>query len=110
MQDIRVGDREFDRRFLIKGNDELKVQSLFSGHIIRNLFLAQEKVHLQVLKGEGVYDEPIGEGNSLLYYLSETLVKDVKQLNSLLNLYKEVIDRLTKGESISSVPDKQLRS
>jgi hypothetical protein len=96
LQDIRIGDKLFDRSFLIKGNDEFKVQALFSNKAIKNLILSQRDVHLQLLKGEGVYDEPIQEGNSMLYYLSTTMIKNREDLNTLLKLYKEVIDQLSK--------------
>src|SRR5512136_2485528 len=41
MQDIEVGDPEFDRDFIIKGNDEFKVLALFGNPRIRQLIQAQ---------------------------------------------------------------------
>lgn len=96
LQDIQIGDKLFDRSFLIKGNDEFKVQALLSNEVVKEMILAQKDIHLQVLKGEGVYNEPIREGNSMLYFLSKTTVKDIEDLNRLLKLYKEVIDQLSK--------------
>ena len=37
-QDIVVGDKEFDKQFMIKGNDEYKIQLLFSSHSIKKSF------------------------------------------------------------------------
>ncbi|MDF3026069.1 MAG: hypothetical protein K0S23_376 [Fluviicola sp.] len=96
LQDIQIGDKLFDRSFLIKGNDEFKVQTLLSNEVIKEIILAQKDIHLQILKEEGVYDEPIQEGNSMLYFLSKTMVKNIEDLNVLLKLYKEVIDQLSK--------------
>lgn len=99
-QDIQIGYKSFDRRFLIKGNDEFKVQTLFSNENIKQLILAHDDIHLQLMDKEGVFDEPIQEGNSMLYYLSETGVKNIKQLNDLLKLFKTAIDQLTKLGSV----------
>jgi hypothetical protein len=102
-QDIQIGDKSFDRRFLIKGNDEHKVQMLFSNEMIKASILDHEDIHLQLMDGEGVFDEPIKEGNSMLYYLSETRVKNIEQLYSLMELYKALIDQLTKLGSVKSI-------
>jgi hypothetical protein len=105
-QDIQVGDKSFDRRFLIKGNDEFKVQILFSNEIVKQLILAHDDIHLQLMDKEGVFDEPIQEGNSMLYYLSETIVKNKGQLEALLKLYKTVIDQLSKLSSVKPIRTK----
>ena len=98
-QDIQIGDKTFDKKFMIKGNDEFKVQTLFSSEIIKNLILAQRDIHLQILEKEGIFNEPIQEGNAMLYYISETEVREIGQLNSLLKLYKALVDQLTKLSS-----------
>ncbi|WP_341907063.1 hypothetical protein [Fluviicola taffensis] len=99
-QDIQIGDKSFDWRFLVKGNDEFKVQTLFSNELVKRLILAHDDIHLQLMDQEGVFDEPIQEGCSMLYYLSETVVKNIDQLYALLELYKAVIDQLTKLGSV----------
>ncbi len=99
-QDIRVGDKIFDNKFMIKGNDEYKIQTIFSNQTINNLILSQEDIHLQILDKVGIFDEPIQEGNAMLYYISETLVKEKEQLNLLLKLYQTLIDQLTKTSSM----------
>lgn len=101
-QDIEIGDKVFDKRFMVKGNDEFKIQTLFSNEIIKNLLLAQSDIHLQILDKEGIFDEPIQDGNIMLYYISETVVKEIAQLNSLLKLYTNLIDHLTKLSSIKA--------
>jgi hypothetical protein len=98
-QDIQIGDKTFDKRFMIKGNDEFKIQTLFSNEIIKGLILAQSDIHLQIMDKEGIFDEPIKDGNVMLYYISETVVKDIAQLNSLLKLYTALVDHLTKLSS-----------
>jgi hypothetical protein len=99
-QVIQVGDKSFDKKFIIKGNDEYKIQTIFSNPIMKDLLLMQEDIQLQIIDKKGVFDELIQEGNVLLYYISETLVKDKEQLNSLLNLYQTLVDQLTRTSSM----------
>ena len=53
MQDIEIGEPEFDEAFIIKGNDESRVESLFSDSKIRQLVQAQPKIRLEVKDSEG---------------------------------------------------------
>ena len=48
MQDIEVSDPDFDEAFIIKGNDDSKVQSLFSDSTIRQMIQAQPGIRLEV--------------------------------------------------------------
>jgi hypothetical protein len=100
LQDIQVGDEVFDKRFLIKGNDEFKIQTIFSNLELQELLLAQSDVQLQLIDTKGIFDEPIQDGNVLLYYLSETLVEDTDQMNDLLRMYQLLINQFTKTSSI----------
>jgi hypothetical protein len=47
MQDIEVGDHEFDDAFIIKGNDEDRVRVLFSDPKIRQMIQDQPKIRLE---------------------------------------------------------------
>ena len=102
-QDIEVGDQEFDKKHMIKGNNEFKIQTIFSHKVIKSLIMAQEDTFLQLMDEEGAFHEPIQEGHAMLYYISETLIKDKEKLNSLLKLYQILIDQLIKTCSIKRV-------
>src|SRR3954452_14557103 len=52
MQNIEVGDPEFDAAFVIKGNDEPNVRSLFGDARVRSLIAAQPQMWLQVKDSE----------------------------------------------------------
>ena len=52
MQNIEVGDPEFDEAFIIKGNDESKVRDLFANPKIRQMIQAQPKIWLEVKDSE----------------------------------------------------------
>ena len=102
-QDIQVGDKEFDKKFIIKGNDEFKIQTIFSDKSFKKIILSQEDIQLQILDKEGIFDEKIQEGNVLLYYISETIIKEKEQLNSLLKLYQTLIVQLKKTCSMNPI-------
>lgn len=99
-QDIAVGDREFDKQFMIKGNDEYKIQLLFSNRSIKKLLSESKVVRLEITEGEGLFDEKTQEGNSMLYFVSEDKIKSIQQLNKLYQLFTELIDGL---KSIGSI-------
>ena len=54
-QDIKIDNKEFDRRFMIQGNDENRIKNLFSDQDLRFYIMKQEYVQLQIIYEEGVY-------------------------------------------------------
>lgn len=94
LQDIQIGDKLFDRKFMIKGNDELKVQQLLSSAKIKEQMMNHKDLQLQVLDKEGIFYEKIQENHVMLYYISEEIITTVEQLNTLLQLYRDVFDQL----------------
>jgi hypothetical protein len=53
MQDIEVGEPDFDEAFIIKGNDEDRVRVLFSEPKIRQMIEDQPQIRLEVRDSEG---------------------------------------------------------
>ena len=84
---IESGDPEFDSDFIIKGNDEARVRTLFKQFRIRELVKSQPAIHLQVKKGES-------EGADELYFQVTGVIKDLERLTSLFELYREVLEEL----------------
>jgi len=52
MQDIEVGDPDFDRDYVVQGNDEAKVLSLLANPKIRQLIQTQPSFNLKVKDDE----------------------------------------------------------
>ena len=50
MQDVEIGEAAFDRMFIIKGNDESRLRTLFTRKKIRDLISQQPRIHLTVQK------------------------------------------------------------
>ncbi|HEX3046981.1 MAG TPA: DUF3137 domain-containing protein [Bacillota bacterium] len=96
MQDIEIGDPEFDRDFIIKGNDEAKVRELFAAQGIRELIQAQPSIHLEVKDDEGAFRGRFPEGVDELYFQVHGVLKDLERLKDLYHLFGEVLNQLCK--------------
>jgi hypothetical protein len=94
MQDIEIGDAEFDEAFIIKGNDEIRVRDLFANAKIRQLFLAQPKIRLTVKNSEGWFGPKFPQDADELHFQVVGVIKDVDRLKSLFDLFVIVLDQL----------------
>ena len=94
MQDIEVGDPEFDEAFIIKGNDESKVRDLFANPKIRQMIQAQPKIRLEVKDSEGWFGPKFPEDVDELHFQVVGVIKDVERLKALFDLFAAVLDQL----------------
>jgi hypothetical protein len=101
MQDIVVGDPDFDEAFIIKGNDELKVVRLFSDTRIRQMIHAQPKFRLDVKDSEGWFGPTFPEDVDELRFQVVGVIKDLDRLKSLFDLFAAVLDQLCRIGSAS---------
>jgi hypothetical protein len=109
MQDIEVGDPEFDEAFIIKGNDESKVRDLFANPKIRQMIQAQPKIRLRVKDSEGWFGPKFPENVDELYFQVLGVIKDVERLKALFDLFAAVLDRLYRiGSAQKQVPGVEL--
>lgn len=108
-QDILIGDEKFDKRFVVKGNDDYKVQMVFSNKALNNLILLQNDIYLEIMQNQGIFDEKIEDGHSMIYYISTEKIKHIEQLNLLLRLYTELLDQLVKLGSAKSLSSTSLK-
>ncbi len=94
MQDIEVGYADFDREFIIQGNDEYKVQLLFGNFEIRRMIEDQPAIHLEVKDDEGWFGTSFPEGVDELYFQVTGVIKDVERLKALYELFAETLNHL----------------
>ncbi len=99
-QDIIIGDKPFDKKFMVKGNDEYKAQLILSNNSIKKNLMKQDLIRLEITNEEGLFDEKVKEGNYMLYYVSEKKVTHIDELNKLYYLFVDLIDVLTKESTI----------
>lgn len=80
-QHIGLGDLEFDRDYVVQGNNESKVRALFANQRIRQLIQTQKAIRLG-----------IRENN--LRFEAQGFIKDVERLKSILELMKVTLNQL----------------
>ncbi|WP_300662943.1 hypothetical protein [Fluviicola sp.] len=93
-QDIQIGEKRFDKDFMIKSNDEAKTRLLFSNDSIAKIVLNNRTIRLELTDGEGLFGEKPREGNTMLYYILEGEIEEIGQLNALSLLFKTMLDAL----------------
>jgi hypothetical protein len=109
MQDIEVGDPEFDEEFIIKANDEPKVVNLFANQSVRQMIQAQPKIHLQVKDSEGWFGPRFPENVDELHFQVVGVVKDIDRLKALFDLFGAVLDQLCRiGSAYKEEPGVEL--
>jgi hypothetical protein len=94
MQDVIIGDPQFDEAFIIKGNSETKLRQLFADPVIRQLMHVQPRIRLQVRDDEGWFGTHFPQGVDELYFCCLGLMRDVEQLHLLFELFAAVLHRL----------------
>lgn len=94
MQDVEIGEPEFDDAFIIKGNDEQKLRKLFANARIRQLLQRQPRVYLSVRDDEGWFKAKFPEGVDELYFRELGIIKDIDRLKGLYELFAEVLNHL----------------
>lgn len=94
MQDVEVGHKEFDEAFVIQGNDEKKLRTLFANADIRRLIEAQPAITLSVRGDQGWFARIHPEGVDELYFQVSGIIKDLDRLKEIFALFGLVLDQL----------------
>jgi hypothetical protein len=104
MQDIEVGDPDFDEAFIIKGNDKSKVRDLFASPKIRQMIQAQPQIRLDVKDSEGWFGPTFPEDVDELRFQIVGVIKDIERLKALFDLFAAVLDQLCRIGSAKQEP------
>ena len=94
MQDIEVGQAEFDEAFVVKGSDPQKLKRLFGHETIRQLIEVQPRIYLSVKDDEGWFSSDFPEGVDELYFQTVGVIKDVERLKKLFTLFALTLNHL----------------
>lgn len=109
MQDIEIGDPQFDEQFVIKGNDPKQLVALFASPKIRELLLAQPDVFFTVREDEGWFGPAFPEGVDELCFQVVGIIKDVARLKLLYDLCAETLEHLCRiGSAYENDPQVRL--
>ncbi len=108
-QDVDIGFPQFDEDFIIKGNDEQKLRTLFANSKIRELIEFQPNIRLEIKDDEGWFAKSFPEGVDELYFCVVGVIKDIDLLKALFDLYAEVLDQMClMGSAYESNPHVEL--
>ena len=109
MQDVKVGHPEFDKGFVIQGNDEKKLQMMFANPHIRGLISYQPKILLELRTEAPLFQKPkFPPDVNELYYHTSGIIRDLDQLHDLFELFARTLDHLCAiGTAYEDDPDFQ---
>jgi hypothetical protein len=96
MQDVEIGDEEFDRAYIIKGTDEGRLRQLFADPRLRELIRRQPQMHLSVKNDEGWFGPKFPDNVDVLTFMVRGVIKDVDRLQALYDLFAETLDGLSR--------------
>jgi hypothetical protein len=105
MQDIEIGDPEFDDAFIVKGSDPAKVHTFLSDPKLRELITAQPQMLLEVKDDERWFSQKFPEGVDELSFQVVGVIRDVERLRLLFALFAETLDQLCRiGSAYEQAP------
>lgn len=97
-QDIEIGIKEFDKRFILKANNGFKLKKLLLNPRIRQLLEIQKEVNFEISNYKGIWEKETQELEVSYFVKGE--IKSIETLSSLLDLFKLVLDKLVENQSI----------
>jgi hypothetical protein len=100
MQDIKVGLEEFDKKFIVKSNDEFKIKSMFMNSRIPQMLENLPELNLQTSDRKGIWEDKLPEKDYDLAIYFEGRIFDVNILLATRDLIIEIIEFLSKSNSI----------
>lgn len=99
-QDIEIGIKEFDKRFILKANNGFKLKKLLINPQIRQLLEIQNEVNFEISNYKGIWEKETQDLELSFFVKGE--IKSIETLSSLLDLFKLVLDNLAENQSINN--------
>lgn len=99
-QDIEIGIKEFDKRFILKANNGFKLKKLLINPQIRQLLEIQNEVNFEISNYKGIWEKETQDLELSFFVKGE--IKSIETLSSLLDLFKLVLDNLAENKSINN--------
>jgi hypothetical protein len=94
MQDIEIGEPDFDDAFIIQGNDEDSVRAFFSDRRLRQLIQVQPRIRLEIKDNEGWFGTKFPDDVDEVRFLATGVIKDLPLLKSLFELIITTLEQL----------------
>ena len=99
MQDIEIGDKFFDDKFIIKSKNISKVKRLLAGDEIKTLIERQPNIHFKIEKLAGLFHSYYPEGVDALYFECDGELNDEQKIKDLFDLFSFTLERLVNIDS-----------
>ncbi|HXT71980.1 MAG TPA: hypothetical protein VN700_19655 [Vicinamibacterales bacterium] len=110
MQDVEVGDPQFDADFIVKSTDEARARQLLANVRIRDLISKQKDINFLVKDDEGWFGTKFPDGVDELHFTVVGIVKDIERLKLLYELFSETLDELCRiGAAMDTPPNVKLK-
>ncbi|MFY0481538.1 hypothetical protein ACI6PS_02950 [Flavobacterium sp. PLA-1-15] len=98
-QDIEIRIKEFDKKFILKANNEFKLKKLLQNSTLRSLIEKEAEFNFQISNYKGIWGEKT-TGFELSFF-AKGEIKSIETLNSLLDIFKITLESLEENHSIT---------
>jgi hypothetical protein len=99
LQDIVIGDPDFDKQYIIQGNNELLVKDFLSDRGLRKAIQAQNAVNLRIVDSRnnhfGINPPPHVD---VLTFVEKGAINSFERVSSLHDLFDGILDRMAQLE------------
>jgi hypothetical protein len=104
LQDVKVDDQLFDSKFLIQGNDEVRIRALFEDIRLRESLLLLPPSIFRIETESQRFDPEwiVQAGNHALVFRLERLAEKTDQLQIALDVMKLTLANITKLDVLSA--------
>ena len=92
-QDVKIGNEEFDKKYIIKTNNEQKLKNIFNSTTLHKKIENFENASLLISKKYGVWEEELPENEYELSFVLNYHVKDLETLTKSKDFITEFFDR-----------------
>jgi hypothetical protein len=101
-QDVEIGNKEFDKSFIIKANNEFKIKAFLNKKELRTQIENFEKINLQISDQKGIWEEKLPEKEFELSFFVEEPICEMKKLDSIYLLFEAMLCQLEEINSIQA--------
>ena len=109
-QDLEIGDPDFDKKFIIKGNNVDTIRELLEAPGLKKMLDNEPHIHLEVKDDEGWFGTKFPDGVDELYFQCGGILHDADRIKNLFAIFCVTLDRLVQIESAEEGgPDVKLK-
>ncbi|MBY0357558.1 MAG: hypothetical protein K2W82_06105 [Candidatus Obscuribacterales bacterium] len=102
LQDLQVGDKEFDHKFLIQANNEAMLKFILDDAKLRELLLLEETTEFRMVTEPSTFDQRwlVPANQHVLLYSRAVLIDKFEHLESVCKLLYRAVERLAEAHAV----------